>query len=189
MFNCKRLFTWKELFFIIFFSLMIISAPCLLHAQYWTALPPYNILWPLWSPALSPVKAVTGLATPLVNQLSNATVLPVQPVLAWDPAQQWAYAVYNIPVQFGGGLTYFSPYYGLNPWPPSSLKDSVTGTPIPLTLPKGYESLLPLDPQSQLPVFGGAANYAYLFQYSSPLFGIPLQTLLTISDIWGLPPL
>lgn len=40
------------------------------YAQNWFNLPPYNILWPLWSsdllPDLSPVHPVTGLPTPLV---------------------------------------------------------------------------------------------------------------------------
>ena len=41
------------------------------YAQTWTNLPPYNILWPLWSPALSPVIAVTSLPTPLLNKIGT----------------------------------------------------------------------------------------------------------------------
>ncbi|MGA1844827.1 MAG: hypothetical protein ACMUIS_09740 [bacterium] len=32
----------------------------------WTALPPYNVLWPLWSPALSPADAAGYIEPPLV---------------------------------------------------------------------------------------------------------------------------
>ncbi|MGA1865209.1 MAG: hypothetical protein ACMUHX_09120, partial [bacterium] len=38
-------------------GLFINSAP---KAQYWALMPPYNVLWPLWSPALSPINPLTG---------------------------------------------------------------------------------------------------------------------------------
>ena len=47
----------------------------------WVALPPYNVMWPLWSPALSPISPITGLTTPLLTSLTRNTVLPVQPGL------------------------------------------------------------------------------------------------------------
>jgi hypothetical protein len=163
----------------------IIGTP-LAQAQYWQALPPYNLLWPLWSNVLSPVDAVTGLATPLLSQLTNNTILPVQPVLAWDPAQSLPWALYNIPPFLGGGLTYFSPFFGLNPWPPSYLLDSVTGLPAPITLPVGYGALPPTDINSGIDIVT-LGNIQYLLDYPTNLFGIPQSSLLTLGDIWGLP--
>lgn len=68
------------------------------YAQYWTTLPPYNLLWPLWSPPLSPVDP-----TPLISDLIDNTILPVQPAIIWDPI--------------------LNTIYGINPWPPSYLLD------------------------------------------------------------------
>lgn len=106
--------------------------------DYWTALPPYNTLWPLWSPALSPFDAVTGIPTPIVSSLASSTVLPVQPGLTWNPSLEYPWLLYNTPV----GLAYFDPLYGVNSWPPSSLLDSA-GAPLPITLPDLYGSLPP----------------------------------------------
>jgi hypothetical protein len=67
---------------LICFCLVIPSSA---RAQDWQAIPPYNLLWPLWSPVLSPPDPVTGVPTPLLTELSSSTILPVQPVLATDP--------------------------------------------------------------------------------------------------------
>jgi len=74
---------------------------------YWQPMPPYNVLWPLWSPPLSPLVGpadpITGLPTPvpIITSLSNNTILPVQPVLAWDPYQTnveaFPWLIYNTP--------------------------------------------------------------------------------------------
>jgi hypothetical protein len=157
--------------------LMIIP---LVHAQYWEALPPYNLLWPLWSPVLSPVDPVTGVPTPLVSSITNATVLPVQPALYWDPAMEYAFALYNIPAALGGGLTAFEPNYGLNPWPPSWLVDPGTGAPAPITLPPFF-SLLPILDYSDDYTWG---NLFYALQFPS----VDITSLLTPAQIWGLPP-
>ena len=162
--------------------LMSVSSPqavIIPPAENWAAIPPYNLLWPLWSPILSPADPTTGIATPLLSELTNATILPVQPILFWNPAKAYAYSLYNIPSQFGGGLTAFDPYYGLNPWPPSSLVDPTTGAPVPIGLPLGYQFL---------PQLGISTSYTWgniLFNQQYP--SVPLADLLTPADIWGLP--
>lgn len=185
----KKNKTWKCLWisYLLLLTLLLTNFT-LAHAQYWEAMPPYNLLWPLWSPALSPVNATTGLPTPLVNSLSNLTVLPAQPALVWNPNHANPWLVYNIPALLGGGLTFFDPFYGLLPFPPSSLIDPTTGAPLPITLPVGYELLPPTDINS----FGlllHPGNTSYAIQYPSFLFGFPFSSLLTANQIWGLPPL
>ncbi|MGA1796239.1 MAG: hypothetical protein ACMUIL_10305 [bacterium] len=185
MFGRKRFLQGVVLSFAILALIGLMVVPSV-QAQYWTALPPYNVLWPLWSSVLSPVNSVTGLPTPLVSQLTQNTVLPVQPVLAWDPSQSLPWALYNTPPILGGGLTYFSPFYGLNPWPPSYLLDSGTGLPAPLGLPVGYGALPPTDVTAGIDVIT-LGNIQFLLEYPTNLFGIPQSSLLTIADIWGLP--
>ena len=104
-------------------------------------MPPYNFLWPLWSPALSPVNAL-GIPTPLVSSLTPSTKLSVQPSLAWNPAISYPYFIFNSPV----GLVYYDIIYGINPWPPSYVIDSLTGGPVPLCLPVGFSLLPATDP-------------------------------------------
>ena len=89
------------LVFIILFG--IINVP-ITHCQQWTALPPYNTLWPLWSPALSPLDPDTNLLTPIVTNLSPSTFLPVQPGLTWDPDLPYPFLLYNSPGFFGAPL-------------------------------------------------------------------------------------
>lgn len=151
------------------------------QAQYWEALPPYNLLWPLWSPELSPVPP-TGMPfpVPLLSSLDNTTVLPVQPVLAWDPALEFPWLLYNIPPTFGGGLTYFDPFYGLNPFPPPYLLDDV-GAPLPIGLPVDYGALPPTDMNSFAP-YVSIGNLFY-----NALYPVDLASLLTVANIWGLP--
>jgi hypothetical protein len=180
----KGLFQQYVIIFIIFLVLGLLYSP-LVHAQYWTAMPPYNLLWPLWSPALSPVDTITGLATPLLTELTKSTILPVHPALVWDPVKTYAYSIYNIPWVLGGGLLWFNWLFGLNPFPPPYLVDEVTVAPLPIALPLGYGALPPLDPRDELPnILGG--NLTYLFQYPPFIYGTSLSSLLTASDIWGL---
>ncbi len=125
--------TFYKLFLVGFSFLLIFcfSFTWTAHAQdYWTALPPYNTLWPLWSPALSPVDAATGLPVPIVSSLGPSTVLPVQPGLTWNPSLSYPWLLYNTPV----GLAYFDPLYGVNFWPPSSFVGSA-GAAVPIGLP------------------------------------------------------
>jgi len=151
----------------------------------WVALPPYNTLWPLWSPALSPINSYTGLPTPIVTNLYPSTVLPVQPGLTWDPYLGHPWMLYNTP----SGMVYYDPFVGINKWPASILQNSITGLPINLTLLLGYESL-PATPVWWLLANVPAANWNYLTVYPSfstsvvPSPVVPtLSSLLTPSDL------
>jgi hypothetical protein len=169
-------------------AVLLIASPAV-QAQNWVSMPPYNLLWPLWSPALSPTNPLTGLPTPLLSSLTSNTLLPVQPVLLWDPViRDFPYMLYNVPQPLGSGMVFFDQYYGLNPWPPSYLTDPVTGLPLPVTLPTGFATLSPtaLDPLAD---YVTLANLYFLSGYPSVLFPTSLSRLLTTADIWGLPPL
>ncbi|MBN2373145.1 hypothetical protein JXL19_05110 [bacterium] len=165
-------------------------------AQLWKPLPPYNILWPLWSPVLSPKDPLTGLPTPLVSSLTDKTYLPVQPALVWDPSLPYFYLLYNyVPLDgTANQLLYFdptegafSPVYSFKVWPPAYLLKPVTTTtytgtvtsivPAPLTLPTGYASLISFDPALWLNFWVPLVNPAY-----ENLYGI-YPSLLTASSI------
>ena len=161
----------------IFFVLISLVALSLVYspisqAQNWAAMPPYNTLWPLWAPALSPVNAITGLPTPIVSELIPSTVLPVQPGLTWDPAAANPWLLYNSPL----GMTYYDPIGGVNLWPPSYLRD-ISGSPLPLTLPLNY-GYLPPTPNSWLSAtipLGNIAAFQYLMSLGlGPIFPTPV---------------
>lgn len=173
---------------LVLLTAVILLGVLMAQAQYWQALPPYNLLWPLWSPALSPVDSITGLATPLVTQISATTTLPIQPALVWDPAQNFPWLLYNIPSVLGGDLTFFAPYYGFNPWPPSYLTDPATGLPVPITLPAGFELLPPTGLDDFGPFFN-AANTTYAILYPPSIYNYSFSNFLTPAEVWGLPPL
>ena len=129
--------------FILVFAILAIQGSAALAAT-WQALPPYNTLWPLWSPPLSPTDPLTGLPKPIVSQVSRSTILPVQPGLTWDPRKTYPWLLYNSPL----GLKYYDPYYGINSWPPSSLLNPLTGLPAPinlLALNIAYTALAPIS--------------------------------------------
>ena len=158
------------------------------EAQYWSLMPPYNVLWPLWSPALSPINPVTGLATPLVSQLISTTILPVQPALAWDPCQPLPWALFNVPPIFGGGLVFFDEIYGLHPWPPPYLQDPITGAPAPITWsPLATWSLIAPTDVGHIEYLIPVANITFALTYG--LSGQSVLNLLTPAQIWGLPPI
>lgn len=171
----------------LFIAVMVIASGTA-QAQYWQAIPPYNLLWPLWSPALSPTNPLTGVPTPLVSTLTSGTVLPAQPALVWDPAYTLPYLLYNVPVAYGGGMVYFDPYFGLNPFPPPYLLDPITGSPAPLTLPTGFASLSPTALQTTNVFYG---NLLYISEYPYIALGVlnRITNLLTPGEIWGLTPL
>lgn len=166
-------------------GLFINSAP---EAQYWALMPPYNVLWPLWSPVLSPINPLTGLATPLVTELTAATMLPVQPALAWDPCQPLPWALFNAPPLFGGGLVFFDEIYGMHPWPPPYLQDPVTGAPSPIVWsPLATWSLIAPTDVGHIEYLIPLANITYALTFG--LSGQPVLDLLTPAQIWGLPPI
>lgn len=183
----ERKFLILLLSFFIITGLLIGS---MVMAQFWTNLPPYNILWPLWSPTLSPPDPITGVPTPLITELSSSTILPVQPVLGMNPytiespmGDLFPYLFYNSP----GGVVFFDLFYGLNPWPPPNFLDAA-GAPVPLALPIGWSYLA--VPTWRLSVeyqyFVDLANLSYLIAYGNGL-GISPSSLYTYADIWGLP--
>jgi len=175
---------------------------------YWINLPPYNTLWPLWSPPLSPINPLSGLPTPIVSNLNPSTVLPVQPGLTWDPNLEYPWLLYNTPI----GMAYYDPYYGVNSWPPKYLQDPVTNAPSPidLSLLLGWSLFAPTSTSwlaGNLPVANNTfinAYPAYAVAYETlqggtlanyPIFSTlvnpspPLQSLLTPSLLLGLGPL
>lgn len=171
-------------------------------AQNWVALPPYNILWPLWSPVYSPVGA-TGTPVPLITELTSSTILPVQPCLVYDPywkdriglvgpAVGWPmgwqppWLVYNSPF----GTVFFDTLYGLNPWPPESYLDPITGAPVPIELLAGYTLIEPTPvtlPTTKAHYLFELGNLYYMIAYGFGL-GIDPTSLLTQSEVWGLLP-
>ncbi|MGA1823238.1 MAG: hypothetical protein ACMUIP_01150 [bacterium] len=183
MFRGKKILIYS---FTILLGISLIF-PLSIRAQLWTNLPPYNVMWPLWSPPLSPIDPVTGVATPLITSLTKNTVLPVQPAIAYDPCQpdveSFPWLLYNTPAALGGGLLYWDVYYGMNSWPPSYLLDPVAGTPNPIALPLGWSLISPLALKDIYPYVPIAnALYSYRFQ-------VPISSLLTNAQIYGLPPL
>ncbi|MEW6379117.1 MAG: hypothetical protein AB1611_05875 [bacterium] len=176
----------KALLLSVFFLIGIIIYPLfripMTEAQNWTALPPYNTLWPLWSPALSPVDSATGLPAPLVTSITSRTVLPVQPGLTWHPSMRNPWLLYNTPL----GLAYYDPIGGIDLWPPPILTNVITGLPINITLPAGYSSLLP-TPAWWLFNNVAAANWSYLVAYPSYSAAAPsTATLLPQPSITSL---
>ncbi|MGA1868427.1 MAG: hypothetical protein ACMUJM_07750 [bacterium] len=137
----------------------------------WIPLPPYNTLWPLWSPALSPINPITLLPDPIVNSLTPSTVLPVQPGLTWDALNKdYPWLLYNTPL----GMAYYDPFEGINLWPPSYLVDPVLGTPLPidLSLVLGWSTLAPTS-TTWLSLNVPVANSAYYNTY--PSYGVAYE--------------
>jgi hypothetical protein len=160
------------------------------RADYWVALPPYNVLWPLWSPALSPVDPLTGIATPLVTALTRNTVLPVQPALIWDPASPEAnnaplpWLAYNTPAAFGSGLLIWDQFYGLRPFPPDYMLDPFTSAPLPIPLPLSYWLLKPIENDHIWAYELQLGNVVY-----AAAFGVSPLSLLSARQLWGIPAL
>jgi hypothetical protein len=100
----------------------------------------------------------------------------------------YPWLLYNIPSVLGGGLTYFNPYYGLNPWPPSYLTNPLTGGSAPITLPLGFEALPPTEIE-EFGTFFNAGNTSYSIIYPAAQFGFSFTSFLTPADVWGLPQL
>ena len=143
--------------FVVFFMISSVSA------QYWQAIPPYNMLWPLWSGVLSPEDPITGIPTPLVSSLTSTTQLPIAPVFVLDIGpdniSNVPYFLYNEPPLLGGGLIYYSQRYGFNPFPPPSFT-----TPegiVPNILPRDYEYIIPGNGFLNFDIQVSNANLAY----------------------------
>jgi len=168
--------------FILVFALFAIRSSAAVAAT-WQPLPPYNTLWPLWSPPLSPTDPLTGLPKPIVSQVSRSTILPVQPGLTWDPRKTYPWLLYNSPL----GLQYYDPFYGVNRWPPSTLL-TATGLPAPidLTLKILYTALAPTS-STWLAANVPIANLYFYNTYppASVASTPPLSSFLTAALLLG----
>ena len=162
---------------IIIFTIIFLLGVPTGHAQDWWPLPPYNTLWPLWSPALSPPNAA-GIPIPIVNRLTPETVLPVQPGLTWDPDLKYPWLLYNTPA----GLAFYDPFFGIDLWPPDYL--TVLGVPLPIRLTTGWSTLAPTS-TAWLSEFVPVANNAYYTTF--PIYA-PLATPASILGIPALIP-
>jgi hypothetical protein len=141
----------------------------------WWPLPPYNTLWPLWSPLLSPPNAL-GVPQPIVTSLTPDTILPIQPGLTWDPNLDYPWLLYNTPT----GMVYYDPIFGIDLWPPKYLNPFGVPLPIDLSLIAGWSTLKPTSTAwltANVPV----GNNTYYTTY--PQFA----PLLDTSGILGLP--
>ena len=146
----------------------------------WWPLPPYNTLWPLWSPLLSPPN-VLGIPIPIVSSLTPDTVLPVTPGLTWDPNLDYPWLLYNTPL----GMTYYDPIFGIDLWPPRYLTSPLGGAlPIDLSLIVGWSTLKPTS-TSWLTATIPVANNAYYTSY--PQFA-PLLSPASIVGLSALVP-
>jgi len=158
------------------------------QAQNWAIMPPYNLLWPLWSPAYSPPDPATGLPTPLLSEVTSSTILPVQPTYLFNPygfefpmgyVNPWL--LYNTP----GGVVYYDVFFGLNPFPPPDLLDPITGAPAPIALPLNW-SVIEIPPLSLSLYLFELSNAYYMLGYGNGL-GVDPLSLLTYYDVYGVP--
>jgi len=160
------------IYFIIFIiSLIFIHT---VQSQTWVSIPPYNTLWPLWSPILSPPDPITQVSTPIVTSLSRSTILPVQPSITWDPQMPYPWFLYNTPF----GLGYYDIVYeSISLWPPCYLINPLTFAAVPITLPSGYSNLPPIS-TTFLSEYVVTANEEYNDQFGPNAFLLTALQLL-----------
>ncbi|MGA1824477.1 MAG: hypothetical protein ACMUIP_07405 [bacterium] len=180
----------SKLFMVVLICLIagfIISST--VSAQYWQAMPPYNILWPLWSDVLSP--NVSGVPTPLVSSLTSTTQLPVMPAFVWDigPYNIYGhpYFLYNAPASLGGGLFYYDQLTGFNTFPPSEYLLPGGGLYVN-PLPAGYEYLIPGIGFNNFDWHTVLANNAYIAYFAYVPDALSYYDLLPGDELWGSPP-
>lgn len=190
----------KKKYFGLFIVLTVLlgMASSQIFAQGWQALPPYNVLWPLWSPVLSPVDPVSGVPTPLLTSLTKDTILPVEPAIVWDPSLPFFYLLYN-DISWGEpALKYFDPTWGIfnyyDPffnWPPEYLTTLYdTGTtyitiPDPIILPAGYQTLFTFDPLQWLNFWVPLINTEYQYYYGLNPSLLPASSLIPSNYIFN----
>ena len=177
----------KQFLFLVLVLCMTVSfvVASTASAQYWQNMPPYNILWPLWTEALSPINPLTGVATPLVSELTSLTQLPVQPAFVWDLEQATPWFLYNAPPLLGGNLYYFDTLTGFNTFPPP---DHIPpGLPIFANpLPLRYEWLVPDFEHFDL--LTSVANNTYISAFGGTVGALSYFDLLNAETLWGTPP-
>ena len=143
------------------------------NAQYWQAIPPYNLLWPLWVDALSP------LGVPAVSTIDVDTVLPIQPCWVWNNDLNYPWFLYDFSPGIAGGLLYYDLFSGFLPFG--------TGEVPTLSLPLNYQYLLPPWGATD---FGTWANQSVLFfEITMTNAGYPsvLSQLALPVALWGIP--
>ena len=110
MLGGKRRIRLVTLSFVILMAILL-SFTTSVQAQYWPAMPPYNVLWPignpisvvrpirrliippynflwpLWSSALSTGDAIMA-PVPLITEITDDTLLPVRPSIAWGSTKR-----------------------------------------------------------------------------------------------------
>jgi len=149
-----------------------------IFAQYWQAIPPYNLLWPLWSEVLSPVDPVTGNPTPLVTSLTVSTQLPVQPAWVWSTDRpEYPYFLFNHPST--GNLWYWDVLTNFNIFP--------TGWP-PIDLPLMWQWEPPPFVEFTFASLANQANIAYLAATYGLVGALTYSQLQNPAALWGIPP-
>ena len=173
----------KKLFFlfvILSFSI-VFFAHSWVFAAYWTPIPPYNVLWPIWTGANN------GIPQPA--ELIPTTLLTDMPVWVWNGSLPYTWFLYNTPPTAGGLLSYWDPWTGFGLWPPPSLKDPVTGAPAPIAWDFTITPfLIPSWPLSDFASWANQANLAYLAATTGAVGAVPFLNLLTPSQLWGTAP-
>lgn len=96
------------------------------------------------------------IPTPLVESLGNDVILPVEPILVWNPNLDYPWFLFNSSI----GLMYYDPESGIHNWPPNELLDPVFGTPRPIELPKAWSLLAP-TPATYLQTHLSLAQLSY----------------------------
>lgn len=142
-------------------------------AQWWESIPPYNLLWPLFVPELSPVDALSGLPTPIVNTLQRDTVLPKWPVWVWNPNRSYPYFLFNGP--WTSNLQFYDYYSGFHPFP-----DPTNVTIPPITLPANWPFAVPPFSQVDFAIMANTATLTYVVEalYKNILLYDPLTLTL-----------
>ena len=144
-----------------------------MNAQYWQAIPPYNLLWPLWVDALSP------LGVPALSTIDVDTVLPIQPCWVWNNDLNYPWFLYDFSPGIAGGLLYYDLFSGFLPFG--------TGEVPTLALPLNYQYLVPTWGATD---FGTWANQSVLFfEITMANAGYPsvLSQLALPVALWGIP--
>ena len=161
------------LFIIVLIVAFFINIPA--SAQYWQAMPPYNLLWPLWVRPLSPG------GVPAISSLTEDTVLPVQPSWVWNINLDYPWFLYDMSPGAAGGLFYWDLLIGFRPFDQTS--------PLPTaTLPWYYRTLAPDWGTIDFATWTNLANIYFDAFTVNAGYASPLTQLFTPAAIWGTPP-
>ena len=149
-------------------------------AQYWQAIPPYNLLWPLWPQSLNYTSPWTGNSTPLVSWLDSNTLLPVQPAWVWNYNLDYPWFLFNAPTSLGGNLYYWDMWSGFHPFPQAGTVNAS------ISLPWFYQYSSPSF--SNFSLSATLANISYALSFLGYTGATPYTSLLSPLQLWGNPP-